>query len=153
MKKIKNNKVLLVLAIILLICFILIIVALFKYFYTGDNKNKYGERLEQIESHKLKENLESEIKKIYREEEINKVEIKTSGRIIYLTLDISKVMKISDARSLALKSLDKFSDDEKKYYDIQFIITCESEGSSENKIYPTMGYKNSASSIVVWIKG
>ncbi len=155
MKKLKNNKVLLALALILIVCFGLIIFALFKYFYRGDNTNNYGDRLENIKSHPIHENLESEIKSIYTNNEIDKVEIKNKGRIIYVILNLSEIKKLSDAKSLAIKSLEKFTEDEKGYYDIQFVITCDKEeaSSTSTNLYPTMGYKNAVSSVVVWIEG
>jgi len=152
MKKIKENKVLLALAIILVICFGLIIFVLFKYFYVGDNSSKYGDRLDGIESHEVHKDLEKEIKEIYTDSKLNLKSVKTSGRIIYVTFELSEVIKTEDAKNLVLKSLEKFSDDEKSYYDIQFIVTCESEGSTETKLYPIMGYKNSSSIEVIWTR-
>ena len=61
MKKLRENKVLLVLAVILLICFVLIGYVLFKYFYVGCNLDKYGDRLDGIESHPIHNSLKTEI--------------------------------------------------------------------------------------------
>lgn len=150
--KLKQNKVLLVLAIILIICFALIIFLLFKYFYVGDNSSNYGDRLDGIESHEIHKGLESEIKEIYKETKMSLKSIKTSGKIIYVTFNLSEVIKVEDAKNLVLKSLEKFSDDEKGFYDIQFIITCDGETSTEKQLYPIMGYKNSSSSEVIWTR-
>ncbi len=151
-KKISQNKVLLVLGSILIICFILIGVALFKYFYAGSNTTKYGDRLENASEHKIHETLKKEIEDLYTDEEIKSVTLKNNGRIIYLTLDLASVVKKEDAKSLSLKSLEAFSDDEKSYYDIQYIVTCSAEekDGSGNSLYPILGYKNSSSSVVVW---
>ncbi len=153
--KLKNNKILILLGSILIICFILIVIALFKYFYGANNNTKYGDRLDDISKHKLDSNLVSEIKSIYTSNEVDDVTLKTSGKIIYLTIDLSEVILKENAKTLALKALEKFPDDAKNYYDIQFIVKCSKEESSstENKLYPIWGYKNSKSSIVVWTKG
>ena len=151
--KFKNNKILLLLGGILVICFILILVALFKYFYGAVNNSKYGDRLDGISEYKLDKGLDEEIKDLYTEDEVDSVALKTSGKIIYLTINLSKVVTKESAKTLALKSLEKFSDDEKQYYDIQFIVTCTKEDNSEEtKLYPIMGYKNSSSAVVSWIK-
>lgn len=151
--KLKSNKILLLLGGILVVCFILILVALFKYFYGAMNNTKYGDRLDGISEYKLDKGLDSEIKDLYSESEVDSVTLKTSGKIIYLTIDLSKVVTKETAKTLALKALEKFTDDEKQYYDIQFIITCsKEEGSEETKLYPIMGYKNSSSAVVSWIK-
>lgn len=152
MKKIKENKVLLVLAIILIICFGLILFVLFKYFYVGNNISKYGDRLDGIEAHKIHKELESEIKELYKDSKLDLKSIKNSGKIIYVTFELSELIKAADAKNLVLKSLEKFSDDEKSFYDIQFIVICESEGSTETKLYPIMGYKNSSSTEVIWTR-
>ena len=149
-KRIAQNKVLLVLAFILLVCFALIAFLLFKYFYVGENSSKYGDRLDEIESHPIHKDLEDEIKDLYKDTKMSLKSIKTSGKIIYVTFDLSEVIKVDDAKNLVLKSLEKFSDDEKKYYDIQFIVTCGAEESTETPLYPIMGYKNSSSFEVIW---
>ncbi len=152
--KLKNNKVLLLLGLILVVCFILIVIALFKYFYGANNNSKYGDRLENISKYKLDNDLESEIESLYTENEVDSINLKTSGRIIYLTLNLSNVILKENAKTLALKALDKFTDKQKNYYDIQFIVKCSKEenSSAENDLYPIMGYKNSKSAVVVWTR-
>ena len=152
MKKIKENKVLLVLAFILIICFALIAFLMYKYFYAGDNSSNYGDRLDGIESHPIHKDLKNEIEEIYKDTKISLKSLKNSGRIIYVTFELSEVIKVDDAKNLALKSLEKFSDDEKSYYDIQFIVVCNQEESTEKQLYPIMGYKNSSSFEVVWTR-
>ena len=153
MKKIKENKVLLVLALMLLTCFGIILFVLFKYFYVGGNSNKYGDRLDGIESYEVHSSLKGELEELYKETKMNVKSIKVSGKIIYVTFALTEVIKTDDAKNLVLKSLEKFSDDEKNFYDIQFIITCNTEESEEdNNLYPIMGYKNSSSYEVVWTR-
>ena len=133
--KFKSNKILLLLGGILVVCFILILLALFKYFYGAANNTKYGDRLDGISEYKLDKNLNKEIETLYSDSEVDSVTVKTSGKIIYLTIDLDKVKTKEDAKAIALKSLDKFSDEEKQYYDIQFIITCnKEEASAETKL-------------------
>ena len=79
--KLKSNRILLLLGSILIICFILIIIALFKYFYGAANNTKYGDRLDGISEYKLDKNLEAEIKDLYEPSEVDSVTLKTSGKI------------------------------------------------------------------------
>ncbi len=152
-KKLKQNKVLLALAFILIVCFGLILFVLFKYFYLGGNSNKYGDRLEGIESHEIHKDLKNEISELYKDTKMELKSLKTNGKIIYVTFNLSEVIKVQDAKNLALKSIEKFTDDEKNFYDIQIIITCDAEDSSaESMLYPIMGYKNSSSFEVVWTR-
>lgn len=144
-----RNKVMFVLVIILIVCFILIAYNLIKYFYAG-NKNAYGDRLENVENYKLDTNIEAKISALYKENsEVGDVTIKLQGKIIYITIDFVKAIKLDDAKSLALKSLDAFSKEEKEFYDMQYILTAKT--IEEDESFPTMGYKNALNTVVVWV--
>lgn len=144
-----RNKVMFVLVIILLACFILIMYNLIKYFYAG-NKNAYGDRLENLKEHKLDNNIEEKVANLYSEnKEVGDVKVELRGKIIYVTIDYVKAIKLEDAKSLALKSLEAFSQEEKEFYDMQYILTAET--IEEDESFPTMGYKNALNTVVVWI--
>lgn len=146
-KVIKENKVLFVLALIVIISLILIGVGLIKYFYSSSG-DKYGDRLNGIEEHKLSDTLADEIKALY-ESGVETVSVDTKGKIIYVIMDVSDGVGKVDAQSYAIKALDVFSDDDKSFYDIQFMITCKN-ASEETTTYPMEGYKNSNNTQVVW---
>ena len=67
MKKSKSGdiKILLVLLFILIVCFAIIGILFYKYFYSGTSTTKYGARLEGIENYKLSSTLESDIQSVY----------------------------------------------------------------------------------------
>lgn len=146
-KVIKENKVLFVLALIVIISLILIGVGLVKYFYSSSG-DKYGDRLNGIEEHKLSDTLADDIKALY-ESGVESVSVDTKGKIIYVIMDVSDGVSKVDAQSYAIKALDVFSDDDKSFYDIQFMITCKN-ASEETTTYPMEGYKNSNNTQVVW---
>ncbi len=146
-KVIKENKVLFVLALIVIISLILIGVGLVKYFYSSSG-DKYGDRLNGIEEHKLSNTLADDIKALY-ESGVESVSVDTKGKIIYVIMDVSDGVSKVDAQSYAIKALDVFSDDDKSFYDIQFMITCKN-ASEETTTYPMEGYKNSNNTQVVW---
>ena len=146
-KVIKENKVLFVLALIVIISLILIGVGLVKYFYSSSG-DKYGDRLNGIEKHKLSNTLADDIKALY-ESGVESVSVDTKGKIIYVIMDVSDDVSKVDAQSYAIKALDVFSDDDKSFYDIQFMITCKN-ASEETTTYPMEGYKNSNNTQVVW---
>lgn len=146
-KVIKENKVLFVLALIVIISLILIGVGLVKYFYSSSG-DKYGDRLNGIEKHKLSNTLADDIKALY-ESGVESVSVDTKGKIIYVIMDVSDGVSKVDAQSYAIKALDVFSDDDKSFYDIQFMITCKN-ASEETTTYPMEGYKNSNNTQVVW---
>lgn len=152
MKRIfKENKVLFVLLTLIIIASILIVFGLIKYFYYGNGNNAYGMRLYDISENPLNDHLASDVKELLKDSSIKDVKVDLKGKVVYLTIDLSELMSLNDAKSLAIKSLEAFTDKEKKYYDVQFIITASSV-EDENSLYPTMGYKNSNSSQIVWIR-
>ena len=148
MKKIiKENKVLFALAVIILVALILIAVGLFTYFY-GNNKDKYGERLNGKEEYVIKDTIAEEIKSLY-ESNVENVKVDIRGKMIYIIIDVANETDKTTAKTLANQALEKFTEEEKNFYDIQFLITCNKE-EAEPKIYPIEGYKNSSITNIVW---
>ena len=147
--KSQNNIVLWVLLSVLLVCFISIAFLFYKYFYAGTSSTKYGDRLEEIEKYPLSDTLEEDIKSLYTETtSINKVTVKTQGRIIYITLDFKKSIKVTEAQDLAIKSLEKIGEENLSYYDVQFLLSY--SGEEENENFPVFGSKSATSLKVVW---
>lgn len=148
-KKIRNNKVLLVLLGILLVCIIAIGILFYKFFYAGAGGSKYGNRLNGIENYPLSSNLQDEIKSLYSENsKVGTIKVNTEGRVIYIDIDFKETLKVSEAESLAEKSLEKIGENNLTYYDVHFILTY--SGEEENENFPVFGAKSSNSLKVVW---
>ena len=143
----KENKVLIVLAIIILIAIIAMGIGLFTYFYS-QSTTVYGNRLIGIDEHKLDEKLDEKIKANF-ESGVEKVTIDVKGKIIYVIMDVSKDVNKDTAKGYALTALNSFTEDELNFYDIQFMMTCSSE-ENEEKVFPVLGYKNSSSQSRSW---
>ena len=148
-KKIRNNKVLLVLLGILLVCIIAIGILFYKFFYAGAGGSKYGNRLNGIENYPLSSNLQDEIKSLYSDNsKVGTIKVNTEGRVIYIDIDFKETLKVSEAESLAEKALEKIGENNLTYYDIHFILTY--SGEEENENFPVFGAKSSNSLKVVW---
>ena len=149
-KKFKQNKVLLVLTLIIIISLVLMAVGLVSYFY-GNNKDKYGDRLKDKANYPISENINTEIKSIYKNG-VDEVKVDIRGKIIYIIMNVEKDTSSLDAQSYAESALEKFTEEQLNYYDVQFMITCKSEVVEEGTtaVYPLEGYKNSNSKIIVW---
>ena len=123
-KKIRNNKVLLVLLGILLVCIIAIGILFYKFFYAGAGGTKYGNRLNGIENYPLSSNLQDEIKSLYSDNsKVGTVKVNTEGRVIYVDIDFKESLKVNEAKSLAEKALEKIGENNLTYYDVHFILT------------------------------
>ena len=153
-KKKNNNKqdntMLWILVGILLVCFIVIGFLFYKYFYAGISTSKYGDtRLEGIEKYPLSESLKEDVANLYKDNEsVNKTVVTVEGKIIYITLDFKTVVKIEDAKNLAVKALDVIGEENLTFYEIQFLLTY--SGEEENSAFPVFGSKNANSLKVVW---
>ncbi len=151
MKKNKrgDTKILLVLLFILVVCFTIIGFLFYKYFYSGTSTTKYGDRLEGMENYKLSDSLESDIQSIYATTtSVNKVSVKTQGKIIYIDIDFKESVKLDTAKSEAVKALDKIGKENLTFYDVQFILTY--SGTDENENFPVFGAKSANGLKVVW---
>lgn len=152
MKKLKelwgNNKVLIVLGIILIICLIAIITVTFSFFL-GGNKGVYGDRLNGIDKHPVTNNIKNEYKtSLESEKSVTKVSIDTKGKIIYIIINFASDTSLEDAKNLAASSIEKLNEDILSFYDIDFTLKCEKSENSEG--FTILGAKNVAGSGLIW---
>lgn len=150
MKKIKEfykkNRVLSLLLAILLVCFIIILFVCVNYFYRNTSISNYGNRLDSIKDNKISDKELETIKKGMTEYEIvDKTYARVSGKILYIYLGFKENVNLVDAQSIATKTLDLISEDIKKDYDLQFMLSAEGDNA-----FVIMGAKNVLSSTIVW---
>lgn len=143
MKKLwKSNRVVFVLVIILIVCFIAICSVALTFFYSKDT-NEYGNRLNGIEKHSISSELKSNYKEtLLANESVKSVEFNTKGRIIYVNIKFDENISLDNAKKLVEDNLSLFSEDILSYYDLQFIL------SSDN--FTIMASKNVASEKISW---
>lgn len=143
-----KNKVLIVLGVILVICFIAIMIVTFSFFF-GGSKSVYGDRLDNIDKYPITNSFKSEyITSLESDESIEKVNIDTRGRIVYITITFVGDTPLVDAQSKATASLAKFNEELLSYYDISFTLKCSKTENSEG--FTILGVKNVAGSGLVW---
>lgn len=152
MNKIKElwgkNKVLIVLGIILIVCLVTIICVGVSFFF-GGSETVYGDRLKDIENYPISEEFKSDyIASLLENEEVSDVTIDIKGRIVYVNIVFVGDTNLANAKSKAVTSLEKFSDELLSYYDINLTLTSKATENSEG--FTIMGAKNVAGSGVVW---
>lgn len=152
MKKVFNeNKTLFILAVIIIISLIVMGIGLISYFY-GNNKNPYGDRLKDVDSHKISDSISSDIKSLYTEG-VSDVSVEVKGKIIYIVMNVDDGVSKLDAQGYAVKALDKFESEDLEYYDVQFLITCEDEkvtDEDDKKVFPIAGARKAKNTQIVW---
>ncbi len=151
MSKIKgfyqNNRIYCILMAISLFCIALIIAAFVVYFVEQTKTDSYGNRLDGIENVQITDEHKEEIASFIKEnDKVESVVINIKGKIIYITTTL-KDGKTTDAESIAIKSLEKLTEDEKNFYDINFTFD-----KKDDDTFPIMGYKKSNATIISWTK-
>lgn len=162
-KKLFKNRKFIIFLILLLI--IIICTLLLKGVFFPSGGSNYGNRLDGIKNIKFNKNDQEKINKFISDnDKVTTSKINIHGKIINVIYNVNKDVQIEDAKNIAVSSLESFSDEVKKFYDIQFIITnneetgeevqsTDSEGKTVTNIvkkYPIMGYKNSSKDNIVW---
>ena len=148
-KMFRENKTLFILLMIALVCIIISFILLFKYFYFGNGQSKYGDRLKGIESVTITEEKKSDVKTFLEEnEKVTSASVGITGKIVYIKINFTEKASLPEAESLAVKSLEKFSDEEKNFYDFSFTLYQEANENGDG--FRIMGAKNVNGSNLVW---
>lgn len=144
----KRNRVYSILMIVSLVCIVSILVGVIVYFIGQTTKDKYGNRLDGIENVKISDTKKSEvINKIKENELVDNVDIDIKGKLIYVNITL-KTGKHTDGEAICQTSLDTLTEDEKKFYDIQYIVSNKDKNIEEN--FPVMGYIKAGNSVIKW---
>jgi len=153
MKKIKRfykeHRVFTILMAIVIVCLVLIITVLVQCFYVGNGTDKYGTRLEGIENYEITDSRQSDFENnVANNEKVKSVKLIISGKIIYITIQFQEDVELNEAKNIAQKSLEQFSEEEQDFYDFNFTLKENSGTKSEGFIIS--GAKNKNGSGLVW---
>ena len=147
MKKIwKENRVLFMLILILIVCFIAICSVVASYF-VGTHKSVYGDRLTNKFTVEKTDKTEY-INKLEEDKLVKKADMRISIRTIYIDIEFIEEATLVEAQSKAALSLENIDDTILEYYDVNFILRKEKSEKSEG--FVIMGAKNSKSTEVSW---
>lgn len=139
----KNNRIYCILMLVSLFCFILMGSAVVIYFVHQASSDKYGNRLEDIDSYPVSKELAS-LETFYKESEgVKKASVRLQGKIIYMSVEVDAKLNTDEMQNIATESLDKLTEEQKGYYDLQF--TFKRDGYP-----PYTGSKASSRTIITW---
>ena len=143
----KNNRIFVILMGVAIFCIAIIASAFLYLVLTQNQGNLYGNRLNGIETVEISKTRLTELETTIKEDsKVAKVTCKIKGKIIYINIYLNEG-KATDAKNIAIKSLEFFTDDEKSFYDISYIV---SKDDIEDVTFPIMGYKKSDNTIISW---
>ena len=138
---VKKNKKAVIIGTIVVV-FVIALFLFLRLFLVDVNKDEYGNRLDGIDKVEISKTTVSKLKEeMAALSEVDNIDYRLQGRLIYISLKMASGVSKDTAKEIATKTLD-----EKKYYDIQIIITT----SDENAEYPIIGYKHKTSTEFVW---
>jgi hypothetical protein len=145
----KEHRIFTILMSIVIVCLILITTILVQCFYVGNGSNKYGDRLDGIDKVEISTSRQSDYEvNITNNQKVKSTDLQITGRIIYITIQFEEKVDLVEAESIAQKSLEAFSDEEKAFYDFNFTLKENSSANTEGFIIS--GAKNKNSSKIVW---
>ena len=113
----------------------------------GGGNDPYGDRLDGIEEHPIKnEDIESVKSKVKESKKVNDITYSLEGRLMKFAIDVKKGTDKESIESLGETILSSLSDDIKDYYDIQLIVNCK----EDSKFVPLIASKHKTRKVFVW---
>ena len=112
-------------------------------------ESEYGQRLNGLV--KIESSLTKEIITEFEEKkEVEELKIRTQGKIIYITIYYKKGTKADTAKSIAAKTLEKYSDEVISYYDFAYFLKENVEEDAEG--FVLAGTKHPNTTAISWTK-
>lgn len=113
------------------------------YFVNQTVSSPYGNRLDDIKNHNI-DSVVEDLKNYYKDGKgVTKLNVRVQGRIIYIDVEMEKTTSNEAIQNLAVGCLEKIPENEKTYYDIQFIFKREG-------LTPYLGSKSASNTVISW---
>lgn len=132
-----------------IIVIILVIIAIASYLvYKNIFSGVENTRYEGIENYKLTSKEKNNVKEKLNEiENIKNVNIYTNSKIIKIHIILDKDTKFENVKEICNESLEKFSEENLKFYDVEVFVE---SNDKESSLYPQIGYKHKTNSKFSW---
>ena len=143
----RENRVMFVLTIVVILCIIIILGVMFKYFM-GGSSSSYGDRLDNIANTPVTQEIQDNIKSKFVTDAMDSVSIEIKGKIIYVIAKFKTGISLTEAQSKASESYNALTDDYKKLYD--YNVTIVQDANESGGGFCLMGAKNINSGAFVW---
>ena len=70
-----------------------------------------------------------------KNEKVTEAKLNIHGKIVNVIFNVKEDTSLDDAKKIASESLEKFSDDVKNFYDIEYIIWAQDVAETGNRSY------------------
>ncbi len=149
MKFLKRNKVL-ILVVLIFLGLVVVVAEVKNLLVPDEGKAAYGNRLDGIEEHKIKDNFYEEMEiKLKEDTKVKDVSHKLHGKIINLIITVTDETTIEDAKKIANSTVPMFDEDDLKFYSLQVYV--KKDNSLLNN-FPIIGYKGTSTKELVFTK-
>ncbi len=138
----KYNRIYCILMLISLFCFLLMGTGVIVYFVSQINTSKYGNRLDGLDDYNQSEIVKN-LENSYTDTKILEKSVRIQGKIVYVELTVDPATTNEDIQTICTSSLNAIKEEEKAYFDLQFIVKREG-------LTPYLGSKNHSKSNVTW---
>ncbi len=136
-KKHKKKCIILGIILVILIAFIIFSYRIISYLIPNTKESVYGDRCEITVNHPIESNREDTIKDIVKNYEGYKFKtFEVKCNLVDIIIEVADGTNFNDVKKMGKEILGVFTDEEKKYYDLQLMIKSDHE-ESEN--YPQIG--------------
>ena len=139
----RNNRIYCILMLISLVCLVLIICSVIFYFIHQSLSSVCGDRLNEVSEHPVTSELSSMEDYFKKQSIVTNVSVRLQGKIIYVDFSASSSATNDDINNICTDSLSLLTDDQKSFYDVQFIVT-------RDNLNPYLGSKSASSTVISW---
>ena len=149
---IKRHKGLAIIGTLALILLIVIFIIFARMIFTSAD-SEYGDRLNGLV--KIDKSITNKIlEETESKDEVEKINIRTQGKIIYTTIYFTKSTNKDKAKEIANNTLTYYKENALKYYDFEYILTqkIESKEGEEDKSFTIIGTKHPDNNYISWTK-
>lgn len=146
----KNHKGLAIITLLSLTLFIIILI-IFINLLVGGSSNKYGNRLDGIKNVKISNEIYEGVKLELDDTGLTEeASTRLQGKIVYTTILLKSDTSVEKAKEIASNTLDNYSEEQLKFYDICFFLKW--KGEEENPDTIITGTKHHNLDAITWIK-
>ena len=141
----KNNRIYCILMMISFVCIMLLGASVVVYFIHQAASDSYGIRLDDLKEDEIKKDVDALNEWYKGKQEVTSVNVRTQGKIVYITFEVDTNMTNETIEGIATGSLESVSDYTKENLDLQFIVNRKDKASY-------FGSKASGKTTISWAK-
>ncbi len=137
------------LSLICFLAFVAIVIMMYIFFsvFLGNN-GKYGNRLDGIEEVKLTKKDFKDVENWVKDtKSVESASVRLVGKIVYVDIVFNKDTDVNGAKNLAGGTLEKFTEEQKNYYDFEYVLSQNVENG-----FKVVGTKSPKIATISWTK-